>query len=300
MKTSINDNSDVYYKGLYWNDVTKVYKYICKNFKGDEKMGEKNSKMEYMKPPFCSVIVLNYNGEKFLKKTLESVLALDYSKSDYEIIVVDNASKDKSAEIIHELARPNGPLLTYEVKNGPSISSILLQKNIGFAGGNNIGIKQANGKYVTLLNNDCTVDKNWLKELVGVAEKDEKIFAVNSKIYLGNTNKIQNAGIRIFANGYAQDIGAIPNNKIQDYEEDRGQYDKEREVDAACGAAVLYRKSILDKIGLLDGSFFLYYEDVEISERAKNKVTRLYIHPRPQSTTSTPPRVTNGPLFYLS
>ena len=113
-----------------------------------------------------------------------------------------------------------------------------------------------------------------------MAEKDEKIFAVNSKIYLGNTNKIQNAGIRIFANGYAQDIGAIPNNKIQDYEEDRGQYDKEREVDAACGAAVLYRKSILDKIGLLDGSFFLYYEDVEISERAKKQGYKIIYTPK--------------------
>lgn len=229
--------------------------------------------------PSCSIIILNYNGEKFIKKTLESVFALDYPKKDFEIIIVDNASTDKGVEIIQGLAHPNVPLLTASVKNGPSIRSILLSKNIGFSGGNNMGIKKAVGKYVVLLNNDCVVDKDWLKELVAVAEKNEKIFAVNSKIYLGNTNKIQNAGIRIFPNGYAQDIGAIPNNKVQDYEEDIGQYDKEKEIDAACGAAVLYRKSILEKIGLLEESFFLYYEDVEISERAKKHGYKIMYAP---------------------
>lgn len=241
---------------------------------------EKNSKIEYMHLPFCSIIILNYNGEKFIKKTLESVLALDYPPENYEIIIVDNASTDKSVEIIQDLAHQKDHKSTASVDCGPSICSIFLSENVGFAGGNNMGIKKAVGKYVVLLNNDCIVDKNWLKELVTAAEKDEKIFAINSKIYLGATNKIQNAGIRIFPNGYAQDIGAIPNNKVQDYAEDKGQYDKVKEIDAACGAAVLYRKSILNKIGLLDESFFLYYEDVEISERAKKHGFKVVYAPK--------------------
>ncbi|MEK7078924.1 MAG: glycosyltransferase family 2 protein [Patescibacteria group bacterium] len=237
--------------------------------------------------PFCSIIILNYNGERFIKKTLESILALDYPKSDYEIIVVDNASKDKSKKIIENyIDSGSGPGMTNPGNVIPAkagiqakITTIFLKNNLGFSGGNNSGIKTAKGKYILLLNNDCVVDKNWLKELVAVAEKDKSIFAVNSKIYLGNTNKIQNAGIRIFPNGYAQDIGAIPNNKIQDYEEDSGQYDIEKEIPAACGAAVLYRKSILDKIGFLDESFFLYYEDVEISERAKKHGYKIIYAP---------------------
>jgi len=232
-----------------------------------------------MSSPFCSIIVLNYEGEKFLAQTIDSLLALDYPKNRYEIIVVDNASTDRSREIIHTLAHSISPSLTSQVKSGPSVYSISLQKNVGFAAGNNVGIKEAKGKYVALLNNDCTVDKDWLSELISVIEKDDQTFAVNSKIYLANTNKIQNAGIKIFSNGYAQDRGAVPKNKIQDYEEDKDQYDKEEEVDAAFSAAVLYRRSILDKIGLFNEDFFLYYEDVEISQRAKKKEYKIMYAP---------------------
>ncbi len=219
-----------------------------------------------MNLPFCSIIILNYQGEKILKDTLESLSRLSYPKDRFEIIVVDNASRDKSKEVIENYIdsrlRGNDAALA-------NFQSLYLTENLGFAGGNNEGIKIAKGKYVILLNNDCIVDKEWLTELVKVAEKDEKIFAVNPKVYLGNTNKIQNAGIRIFPNGYAQDRGAIPEGKIQEYQEDHGQFDKEREIDAACAVAALYRKSVLDEIGLLDDSFFMYYEDVELSERAR-------------------------------
>jgi len=237
---------------------------------------------------FCSIIILNYQGDKFIEKTIQSLLNLNFPKDDYEIIIVDNASTDKSREIIENLidSGSESGMTNHEhvipAKAGiqSKITTIFLPQNIGFAAGNNKGINIAKGKYVILLNNDCTVDKNWLKELVMVSEKDEKIFAVNSKIYLGNTNKIQNAGIKIFPDGYARDIGAVPKDKKQRYEEDRGQYDKEIAVDAACGAAVLYRKSILDKIGPLNESFFLYYEDVEISERAKKQGFKIVYAPK--------------------
>lgn len=219
--------------------------------------------------PLCSIIVLNYQGEKFIEKTIQSLLDLDYPKNKYEIIIVDNASTDNSKIIIESFCR----LTT----NHQPPTTLYLQRNLGFAGGNNKGIKIAKGEYIALLNNDCSVEKDWLKELVIVAEKNKNIFAVNSKIMLGNTNKIQNTGIRIFSNGYAQDRGAIPRNRKQEYEEDINQYNREEKIDAACAAASLFRKSILDKIGFLDESFFLYYEDVEISERArKHGYTIMY------------------------
>ena len=210
--------------------------------------------------PFCSVIVLNFQGEKLIEATLKSLFALDYPKDRYKIIIVDNASKDKSVEIINSLTR--------EFVN-PITTLLPLDKNLGFAGGNNEGIKQAKGKYVILLNNDCVVDKSWLTELVKVAEKDEHIFAAGSKVYLRETNKIQNAGIMMFEDGYGRDVGAIVHGKDQDYAEDVGQYDREKETYAACAVAVLYRKSILDNIGYPDDTSFMYYEDVEISERAR-------------------------------
>jgi len=157
----------------------------------------------------------------------------------------------------------------YITTNHYPLTTLFLDKNLGFAGGNNEGIEIARGKYVILLNNDCVVDQNWLMELVHVAEKDEKIFAVGSKVYLQQTNKIQNAGIAMFEDGYGRDIGAVVKNHIQDYAEDIGQYNREKETYAACAVAALYRKSILDQIGLLDNTFFMYYEDVELSERAR-------------------------------
>lgn len=235
--------------------------------------------------PFCSVIVLNYQGEKFITRTLDSLIKLDYPKDKYEIIVVDNASQDKSREVIENyIDSGSKPGMTKDnvipTEVGIHIKSIYNPRNLGFAAGNNIGIRKAKGEYVVLLNNDCVVEKEWLKELVKTARKDEKIFAVNSKIMLGSTNKIQNAGIRVFPDGYARDIGAVPKDKKQDYEEDRGQYEVERDIDAACGAAVLYRKSVLDRIGLMDERFFLYYEDVEISERAREQGYRIVYSPK--------------------
>lgn len=322
--------------------------------------------------PYCSIIVLNYFGERVIENVINSLLKLDYPKNKFEIIVVDNGSKDKSVKVLRKF--------TPKFKN---FKLILSAKNLGFSKGNNLGLKQAKGKYVVLLNNDCVVDKKWLIELVKTAEKDDKIFAVNSKIKLypryiklilksasplligecklmhsnlcklaqqialgikveyknklyylevpydpindhdisiilnlGNTfnrkrvlnlvgiprenyriirrrikqvehiytirlsltdkiinqlsyDLIQNAGIIVFQNGAGRDIGSIVRYNQQTFEGDLGQYDKEKEIYAACAAASLYRKGILEKLGYLDSSYFMYYEDVDISERAR-------------------------------
>ncbi len=224
--------------------------------------------------PFCSIIILNYQGERMIQATLESLSKLLYPKDRFEVIVVDNASRDKSKEIIEHYidSRLRGNDKGSGNDNQSPISnlrSLYLKNNLGFAGGNNEGIKRAKGKYVVLLNNDCIVDTNWLTELVSVAEKDENIFAVGSKVYLQQTNKIQNAGILMFEDGYGRDVGAVVKGHTQDYAKDIGQYNREKDTYAACGVAALYRKSVLDKIGLLDDTFFMYYEDVELSERAR-------------------------------
>lgn len=335
--------------------------------------------------PFCSVIVLNYFGEKVIRSTLESLLRLNYPIDKFEIIVVDNNSQDKSKEIIFDYA-----------KKEKNIRYLFLNKNKGFAGGNNEGIKFSKGDYVVLLNNDCIVEKDWLKELVVTAQKDPKIFAVSSKIKLYpmyydlkfnysndlflidayisdsflsnfeqskkinlniinkggyyyseipyatadriisivmrfeksqrslfsltealfdiisnegvvgkpkitiNKNKItftvkfnvkkfknnnvhervQNAGIVVFQDGSGRDIGAKIIEQRQYYEYDCGQFSKEQEVYAACGAAVLYRKKMLDKIGFLEELFFMYYEDVEISERARLRGYKIFYCPK--------------------
>lgn len=345
------------------------------------------------KYPYCSAIVLNYFGGEVIQDTLNALLNQNYPKDKLEIIVVDNNSKDESGEIISKYSRQHS-----------NIKLIKLDENLGFSRGNNIGIKQAKGEYVALVNNDCVVERDWLKELVTTAAKNKNIFAVNSKILLypkyikiqiklnpklvsvyawlsetkllkdknkiiylplwrklsnngnhwticsveaffdpiydkffeftlllnskGNKfsrkpifsdllqfedkyaklvnveikgddiecrirmhvssqasrqkteDKIQNAGIMIFQDGYARDIGALVRDNQQYYEFDLKQYDKEREVYAACAAAVLYRKEILVKIGLLSEEFFMYYEDVDVSERARLAGFKTFYSPK--------------------
>jgi len=242
-----------------------------------------------MQLPFCSIIVLNYQGERIIRATLESLSKLSYPKDRFEVIVVDNNSMDKSREVIENYidSRLRGNDTLVPTANDPSTSlrvnypltTLYLDKNLGFAGGNNEGIRIAKGTYVVLLNNDCIVDPSWLTELVKVAEKDEKIFAVGSKVYLQQTNKIQNAGIIMFEDGYGRDVGAVVKNHTQNYAEDIGQYNREKETYAACAVAALYRKSILDRIGLLDDAFFMYYEDVELSERARMRGFKIMYAP---------------------
>ncbi len=229
--------------------------------------------------PFCSVIVLNYFGEKIIKDVINTLLTLNYPKKRYEIIVVDNNSTDESRKIIDKL-----------VEKHKNIKKIYLEENFGFAKGNNFGIKAAKGRYVILLNNDAFPDRNWLKELVSAAEEDKKIFAVTSKIILTDNLKkptkpkskfIQNAGSVVFQDGYGRDIGTVINyDHEQSYEEDHGQYDQRREVYAVCGAACLFRKNLLKKLGYLDETFFFYYEDTEISERARFAGYKLMYAPK--------------------
>lgn len=209
----------------------------------------------------ASIIILNYFGESIIKDTINSILNLNFPSNKLELIIVDNNSQDKSRQIIKE----------FEKKNS-NIKSLFLNKNLGFAGGNNPGIKMAKGEYIILLNNDCIVDKNWLKELILLADKNKKIFSIGSKLkkYPPELNLIQNAGSIVFQDGYGRDIGSIvTSEREQFYENDQKQFDSNKEVYSTCGAAVLYRSNILRKIGLLDETFFMYYEDTEISERAR-------------------------------
>ena len=115
-----------------------------------------------------SVIIVNFNGKEFLQRCLPSVFEINFPKSKYEVIVVDNDSKDMSVNYIN--------------KHFPDVVLIQSEKNLGFSGGNNLGATYAKGKYIVLLNNDTVVDKNWLKYLVDHIESDENIAAVNSKL----------------------------------------------------------------------------------------------------------------------
>lgn len=197
------------------------------------------------------IITLNWNNEE---DTIECIRSLEkISYKNYKIIVVDNGSEEESVLKIK--------------KQYSEICIINNKKNLGFAGGNNIGIKYAinsEADYVLLINNDTTVEENFLSELIDVGESDKKIGVLGSKICYynepkiiwsagGNVNWLKNKGVHIGLN------------KI-----DKGQYDKIKEADYLTGCCLLIKREVIEKIGALSEDYFLYYEDTDFALRAKS------------------------------
>lgn len=341
--------------------------------------------------PSVSIIIVNYNGFNYLRSCLDSIAKLSYPKKKLEVIVVDNGSKDGSTVFLKKLF--------------PWAKVIALKTNEGFTGGNNTGIKNATGEYIVLLNNDTTVDKNWLKELCKAAD-NTSVGIVTSKIYLatpyiklsiksslvqqsdldgsidfsprgilledvhvetqqdadsgiwyktGFENKrvikgitirwtngdaeillplhhekntftfifhgypvekdisyklnaflgkrklvskvvhphsveswtfdidrtkvrkelmylVQNAGNIVLSNGFSKDRGSVlriaKRDYMEFYEEDSSFYRYPKKLVAACGAAMLIKRKVIDQIEGLDGYYFMYYEDIDFSLRA--------------------------------
>jgi len=197
-----------------------------------------------------SIIIPNYNGQKYLGECIDSLYRIDFPREQYEIIIVDNASSDNSIEFISS---------TY-----PDIVLIKAEENLGFASGCNLGIKNSSGEYIVLLNNDTVVAPNWLKELVAVADSDKDVAIAGSKLLFKlKPNEIQNAMSFLTTRGDGGDMGS--------HQPDEGQYDTTREVMAVCGASMLIKRTLVEDIGAFDEDFFAYYEDMDLCYR-----TRLY------------------------
>lgn len=199
-----------------------------------------------MTNPNVSIIIVNWNGKHYLDTCLSSVLNQTYK--NFEIIMLDNASIDGSVEYIQN--------------KYPSVKIIQTNENLGFAKGCNVGIRASNADYIVTLSNDTRVEPNWLEELVKVAETDEKIGICGSKLLLMDTPDIYNsAGFFLIWNAFIYD--RAPGKKV-------GKYEKLEHVDGVCAASALYRKKMLDEIGLLDERFFFGHDDIDLSWRAKN------------------------------
>ena len=190
-----------------------------------------------------SVIVLNYNGKGFLNSCLSSLASQTYS--DFEVIVVDNGSRDGSPEYIEE--------------NYPWVRLAKNDENLGFAGGTNVGIRAAKGEFIITLNNDSRADSRFIEELIKPMA-DPEVGVCAAKMLFPD-GRINSAGICISRSGAAWDRGM--------FEPDRGQYEFVEEVFGACAGAALYRREMMDEIGLFDEDFFLYLEDVDLAFRAR-------------------------------
>jgi GT2 family glycosyltransferase len=204
----------------------------------------------------ASVIVLSWNGRADLPECLAALAAQEFA--DWELLVVDNGSTDGSAEYVQE--------------QYPRVRLIRNQDNLGFAAGNNRGLRAATGDVLVLLNQDTVVHPGWLQALADAFEADPRCGIAGAKA-LYPDGRIQHAGGYVDARGKASHFGYR--------EPDSGQFDEQREVDFVTGAALAISRAALEEIGPLDERFHLaYYEDVDWCYRAHEANYRVLYAPK--------------------
>lgn len=194
----------------------------------------------------AAIVIPNYNGIRYLNGCLDSLSACR-DEAEFEIVIVDNGSADGSKELIR--------------RQYPEVTLVELSENTGFCHAVNVGIRHSEAPFVILLNNDTVVLKGFVKNLLTAMEEDERLFAAGAQMLMWQDHdRIDDAGDQYCVLGWAYARGK--GKKVSDF-------DKEAEIFAACGGACIYRREVLDRIGLLDENHFAYLEDLDICYRAR-------------------------------
>ncbi|HLR36861.1 MAG TPA: glycosyltransferase family 2 protein [Chitinophagaceae bacterium] len=217
-----------------------------------------------MQPPKVAVVILNWNGKKFLKQFLPSVVASDYPNTD--IYIADNASTDNSVEFIRQ--------------NFPEIKIILNSGNLGFAGGYNEALSKIEADYFVLLNQDVEVTSNWIQPVIEEMEKDHQIAACQPKLRAFHHKDFFEyagaAGGWIDRYGYPFCRGRV----FKTVEKDKGQYDYEQTAFWASGAALFIRAHLYQEAGGLDEDFFAHMEEIDLCWRLQRMGYKIAVCPR--------------------
>jgi len=196
--------------------------------------------------PTTSVIIVNLNGRALLADCLDALAAQDYSRDRVEIILVDNGSSDDSVPFVRE--------------SYPRVRVIEAGRNLGFAGGNNLGARAATGDYLALINNDARADPRWLRALIEPLEEQPEVACAASKILDQDGQRIDFAGpvMNLYGRSFQIDEGlpAAP-----------GSYDQPRELLAPCGGAMMIRRDVFQKVGGFDEDYVAYFEDLDLGWR---------------------------------
>jgi N-acetylglucosaminyl-diphospho-decaprenol L-rhamnosyltransferase len=205
-----------------------------------------------------SVIVLNYNGRRWLRPCLDA-LAAQRGAPPFEVIVVDNASTDGSSEAVREYIQE-----TAAVGKKSAFGALHLVEtgaNLGFAAGNNAGARTARGAMLVFLNNDTVAEPDWLARLHGaLPTRPQFALATSRLVFLDDPSMVDSAG-----DGYLRAGGAFKHG----YGGPADDALTSREVFGACGGAFLIRRSVFEALGGFDERFFMVYEDVDLSYRAR-------------------------------
>ena len=231
-----------------------------------------------MKNKDLSIIIVSFNTKNLLKSCIESIIE-NTGKVSYEIIVIDNASKDGSNDLVKDYAKK------YQIK---LIENIV---NIGFGSANNQGIKESTGKYILFLNSDTLIKNHTIEKMYSWMEIHPKV-GVASCALLNNDGSLQGTGgyfpslIRVFSWMTIQDIPFVDSlikpfhpMKSKSFRKGDAFYKEEKELDWVTGAFLLTRKKIMDKVGYFDEDYFMYTEEVDYCYRVKKEGWKIFYVP---------------------
>jgi len=208
--------------------------------------------------PMVSIVSINYDQPIVTCEMLDSLRKVTYP--NFEIIIVENGSPTKTPDLIRD--------------NYPEAKLVISKKNLGFAGGNNIGLKEVKGEYVLLLNNDTEVPADFLDSMVDLMEENPEIGIVSPKIYYYyEKNVLQYAG--------TPSINSITSRSRHygNKEQDTGKFDEVTETYYPHGACMMFRKKLLEDLGMLYEGYFLYYEEYDFAERVRKAGYKIYFQP---------------------
>ncbi len=214
--------------------------------------------------PKVSIVILNWNGKKFLERFLPSVVASNYINK--EIIVADNASTDDSVSFTNQYF--------------PQVKIISLDKNYGFATGYNEALKQVSSDYYVLLNSDVEVDNNWIEPIINLMEKDKTIGACQPKIIMyDDRTTFEYAGA---SGGWIDYLGyPFARGRVFDLcEKDHGQYNNEEKIFWASGAALFIKANLFHEVGGFDNYFFAHQEEIDFCWRLQLAGYNIYVCPQ--------------------
>ena len=222
------------------------------------------------------IVIINYNGEKNTVECLDSLMKIQKGNFAIKTIIVDNYPEN-SIDIDEEKYK------------GLGLKVIFKSQNLGFSGGNNVGINYAleNGAdYVLLLNNDTLVKPDFLLKLLDFAKKKKDAGIIAPKIYFAkgfefhkDRYKSKDLGKVIWYAGGILDLKNVVGRHVGVDEVDQGHYNSPGETGFASGCCMLIKKEVFEKVGFLDEKYFLYYEDSEFCLRAKNSGFKVYYVP---------------------
>jgi len=208
--------------------------------------------------PLVSILTVNYNGLEVTAAFLKSLYSLTYP--NFEVIVVDNASS----------INPTSEIL----KIYPKAKVILSKENLGFAGGNNLGIKNAKGDFLFFVNNDTELTPNILDVLVETTKTQSSAGIVCPKFHY-----YFHPGIIEYAGYHKMNFLTARNKMVGNKEKDLGQYNQPTETNYAHGGAMMVARQVIDKVGMLPECYFLYYEEFDWCEQIKRKGFKIYYQP---------------------